>query len=285
MWSCPYTYCPDRPDSLFVARAFSAGASGVYTAFIQYMPDISADADIRVALVDSGPCEPLQACCFPDGLCQNLPLWDCSVGGGLPQGAGSSCGGVACPDLGQPFVVASASTDTSLYVNGEGIVRFTIVTRSNWGNSPNVHLSVDLEPSLGPLMHVGDDEFPLLPGDTHVSQFSWPVPDSSYSVEFDGHMALTTDAPASSSIILFSRRAWFRSNPLATAIVQQYQGQALNCWSEQTECWLRGLKFFPVAGTIASISIALNDFCQMGAFADRGDEGGVIGAFWAGRRS
>jgi hypothetical protein len=38
-----------------------------------------------------------EACCYPSGICEDLPSADCLAGGGDPQGAGSTCAGVQCP--------------------------------------------------------------------------------------------------------------------------------------------------------------------------------------------
>jgi len=41
--------------------------------------------------------QPDQACCFPDGSCQELPPIDCNTNGGVPQGAGVDCEPNPCP--------------------------------------------------------------------------------------------------------------------------------------------------------------------------------------------
>ncbi|UCG59468.1 MAG: LamG domain-containing protein [Phycisphaerales bacterium] len=44
---------------------------------------------------------PDQACCFPDGSCEDLPATECSERGGEAQGAGSTCADATCPRLTQ----------------------------------------------------------------------------------------------------------------------------------------------------------------------------------------
>jgi hypothetical protein len=49
----------------------------------------------------STPCPSTQpqteACCFPDGHCQDLLPQDCIAQGGIPQGQGTACAGIQCP--------------------------------------------------------------------------------------------------------------------------------------------------------------------------------------------
>ena len=54
----------------------------------------------------------LEACCLPDGPCQNLRAEDCLTAGGTPQGEGTSCAATLCPPTRpQPeLIVNSAGT-------------------------------------------------------------------------------------------------------------------------------------------------------------------------------
>ncbi len=45
----------------------------------------------------SQTCPGVEACCFPDGSCQDILFFDCGGMGGISQGAGTTCGTIICP--------------------------------------------------------------------------------------------------------------------------------------------------------------------------------------------
>lgn len=60
--------------------------SGSYSGCYYYIDDVT------VAAVAAGP----QACCLPDGSCQNLWPAECTLLGGSPEGPGTACGSAGC---------------------------------------------------------------------------------------------------------------------------------------------------------------------------------------------
>lgn len=181
---------------------------------------------------------------------------------------------------GDQFAVVSATTNKSLYQNGTDAVQFTIVTRNEWNPRREIHLSLDLEPSLGPTMHAGDDHFTLSPGEEHVSHITWPVPDSSYAWESVGHVTLNDGVAAT------YRRfpGWFSATPLSVPTISQHQQQVEACLSlsHDDECKIRTLTgYLPIFGTLASLGLATNDICKMHGLVERGATGPATGAFWA----
>ncbi|MDD5707971.1 MAG: FlgD immunoglobulin-like domain containing protein [Kiritimatiellae bacterium] len=177
-----------------------------------------------------------------------------------------------------PFEIVSATTDRELYQNGVESAQVTVTTRSNWGQSGAMTLSVDIEPSLGNVMHVGADVFPLAPGEDHVSHFSWAVPDSSYAWELDGRL-LFADQQMRGFSALRRIGGWFRGNPIAPLVVFAYQDQVQMCWTPEEECKARLVSIIPVAGSLASLELAANDLCTAAVFRNRGDFGRSYGAF------
>jgi hypothetical protein len=185
------------------------------------------------------------------------------------------------PDTSQdPYVVVSATTDSSLYQNGVGTVHMTFMTRSNWGTSQDLHLSLDLEPSLGATMHVGDDVFALLtPGQEHVTQLSWQVPDSSYAWEMAGDVELTdntaiaTAKPSAGWSIRRRIPAWFQTNPLSLHHILEAQQREDECLTPEEECRVQERALLPIVGSLASLRIAANDVCKAAAFQSAGDYG------------
>lgn len=67
-----------------------------------------------VLSVEFEPPPPSNACCFPGGGCEDLPVELCKAVGGLPQGVGTSCANTECGNP-APFIVheESASSGTS----------------------------------------------------------------------------------------------------------------------------------------------------------------------------
>jgi hypothetical protein len=180
-----------------------------------------------------------------------------------------------------PFEIVSATTDRQLYQNGVDTAVLTITMRSNWGASDSLHLVVALDPSVGQVMTAGEDVFALTPGGEHASVFSWPVPDSSYAMEFAGRIRLTDQGSIPPIVLNTEISRWFEANPLDANVVEEFQTQVDGCWTHQEECGLRLVSYVPVFGRLASIAVAADDFCSISAYAAAGDREAAAGAFWA----
>ena len=86
--------------------SYSWTGPGGFTATTQCIT-VGVEGEYCVTITDANGCQntccrtltvvPLEACCFPDGSCQDLIAADCIAAGGIPQGPGSSCATVKCP--------------------------------------------------------------------------------------------------------------------------------------------------------------------------------------------
>jgi hypothetical protein len=104
----------------------------------------------------SAPCpEPVggtEACCFPDGSCQDLDPADCAAQGGSAQGQGSACAGTACPQprtgaccIGEDCTITTAAGCAGEYQGDDTVcvpnpcIEPTPVIESTWGGVKNIY--------------------------------------------------------------------------------------------------------------------------------------------------
>lgn len=95
-------------------------------------------AIVGVAIISSASQASAQeACCFPDGMCEELDMMACMDAGGTPRGAGTTCEDVICPAaagcsapaLAIPDNSIAGVSDTISLADGGEIVQMTVYVR------------------------------------------------------------------------------------------------------------------------------------------------------------
>jgi hypothetical protein len=171
-----------------------------------------------------------------------------------------------------PFEILSATFDRDHYQNGVDTAHVTVVTRSNWGSEDNLLLSADITPSVGPLFHMGDDVFPLSPGEEKVSLFSWALPDSHFAWEFSGVVTLYDDSGMRSPPIgVYPIPGRFVASPVDEAVIEQFQNDLQECWFDlNSDCTVDLVDILVGISGIAHGARFIERMCEAGALRRAG---------------
>ena len=83
------------------------------------------------------------------------------------------------------YEIISVTADQTIYQNGVDTAIISVITECTEGDNQILNLDLTLNPKIGPAFYVGSDQFTLGAGEQQVSQFSFEIPDTSYTWEFD----------------------------------------------------------------------------------------------------
>lgn len=195
-------------------------------------------------------------------------------------------GGIAYPNYArQPesVEVIAASSDYTVYENGIDVVQMQVRTRRYYEPVGAVTLSADLVPTVGPTFHIGDDAFSLNVGEEHVSTFSWPIPDSSYTWEFDADLVITNNNGPRVQYRKYIP-ALFVGAVVARDYLQDYFGLVLHCHQldPETECRYAVAAAVPYVAILPALTLYFQNMCKANGFWARQQRGRAIGSWISG---
>lgn len=164
---------------------------------------------------------------------------------------------------GPAFVIPSVTSSGDSYQNGADTARFTVVTKSNAGSSNALTLCPSLRSNLGDHYELAGDEFSLVPGEEHISEFDWAVPDSGYPWEFHLRLILVDGGD---TVLVYDKPSLFGGMLLTQAELAQALDtlQAADCLPPEEPCAVAAAGALPYSGSSSDALGYVDDLCVVG---------------------
>lgn len=95
------------------------------------------------------------------------------------------------------YEIVLCEPDRTLYTSGQGSATFSIVIRSNWGESEHLSAGLELRSTMGEIYELVSPVFSLGIGDEYSTDLTWEVPAVSEPVAYGFVVTLHDDFPPS----------------------------------------------------------------------------------------